>query len=79
VFCVFSRLIGGELARALAVANTVFEAAVRALASTVSGLDPGPGPSPGPVVLAGAAAALPAFWAAVMLPRLFSFATALAS
>jgi hypothetical protein len=59
VFCTFSRLIGGELARALAVANTVFEAAVRALASTVSGLDPGP--SPGPVVLAGAAAALPAF------------------
>jgi hypothetical protein len=44
VFCTFSRLIGGELARALAVENTVFKAAVRALASTVSGLDPGSSP-----------------------------------
>jgi hypothetical protein len=59
VFCIFSRLIGGELARALAVANTIFEAAVRALASTISGLNLGLNPNL--VVLTRVAAALLAF------------------
>jgi hypothetical protein len=71
---------GGELAKALAAVDTAFWAAARALASSVSDPDPDPDPDlelksldPGPVVLV----ARPAFWAAVILPRLFSRATAL--
>ena len=77
--CRLGLTTGGELAKALAAEDTAFWAVARALASSVSDPDSDPDPDPdldldpSPVVLV----ARPAFWAAVILPRLFSRATAL--
>jgi hypothetical protein len=71
-FCT-GRLIGGELSKTPAAVDTAFVAIARALTSSVSDPDSDPDPSPMGLV------ARPAFWAVVILPRLFSKATALAN
>ena len=71
--CRLSRLAGGELAKTLAAADTASVAVAKALTSSVSDLDSDPDLGLVPVVLV----AWPAFWAAMILPRLFSKATAL--
>jgi hypothetical protein len=66
-------LISGELSRTPAAVDTTFVAIARALTSSVSDPDSDLDPDLSLVVLV----AQPAFWAAVILPRLFSKATAL--
>jgi hypothetical protein len=47
----FGRLIGGELSKTLAAADTTFEAVTRALTSSVSDLDLDPDSSPDPILV----------------------------
>jgi hypothetical protein len=57
----FGRLIGGELSKTLAAADTAFEAVTRALTSSVSDPDPDPDSSLDPILVVLVLIAQPAF------------------